>query len=66
MGRILIDKYTHIVLVFLGSVRRLLVTAIVVPRSPIVITLMTEAPHSSETPFLQESHVVTTQEINIL
>jgi hypothetical protein len=37
------------VLVFLRSVRRLLVTAIVVPSSPILVTLMKEALSSSET-----------------
>jgi hypothetical protein len=34
--------------VFLRSVRRLLVTASVVPSSPILVTLMKEAPSSSE------------------
>jgi hypothetical protein len=42
-------------LVFLRSVRRLLVTAGVVPSSPIVI-LMKEALSSSETSLLQEPH----------
>jgi hypothetical protein len=32
----------------LCSVRRLLVTANVIPNSPILVTLMTERPHSSE------------------
>jgi hypothetical protein len=36
-------------LVFLQSVRRLLVTACVVYSSPILVTLMKEAPSSSET-----------------
>jgi hypothetical protein len=36
-------------MVFLRSVRRLLVTASVVPSSPILVTLMKEAPGSSET-----------------
>jgi hypothetical protein len=36
-------------LVFLRSVRRLLVAACVVPSSPIFVTLMKEAPGSSET-----------------
>jgi hypothetical protein len=36
-------------LVFLRSVRRLLVTASVVPSSPILVTLMKEALSSSET-----------------
>jgi hypothetical protein len=48
-------------IVFLRSVRRLLVTAIV-PNSPILVTLMKEAPSSSETPVLtQEPHSVTSQ-----
>jgi hypothetical protein len=37
---------------FLSSVRRLLVAACVVPRSPIFVTLMKEAPGSSETSVL--------------
>jgi hypothetical protein len=37
---------------FLRSVRRLLVTANVVPSSPILVTLMMEAPSSSETSVL--------------
>jgi hypothetical protein len=41
------NRHTH--LVFLRSVRRLLVTANVVPSSPIVVTLMKEALRSSET-----------------
>jgi hypothetical protein len=40
------------VLVFLRSVRRLLVAACVVPRSPTFVTLMTEAPGSSESSVL--------------
>jgi hypothetical protein len=39
-------------LTFLHSVRRLLVTASVVPSSPILVTLMKEALSSSETPVL--------------
>jgi hypothetical protein len=39
-------------LVFLHSVRRLLVTASVVPSSPILATMMKEALRSSETPVL--------------
>jgi hypothetical protein len=38
--------------VFLRSVRRLLVAAYVVPSSPIFVTLMKEAPGSSETSVL--------------
>jgi hypothetical protein len=47
-------------LVFLCSVRRLLVTASVVPSSLILVTLM-EAVSSSETSVLQEPHGVTSQ-----
>jgi hypothetical protein len=39
----------RVTLVFLRSVRRLLVAACVVPSSPIFVTLMKEAPGSSET-----------------
>jgi hypothetical protein len=39
-------------MVFLRSVRRLLVTARVVPSSPILVTLMKEALSSSETSVL--------------
>jgi hypothetical protein len=39
-------------LVFLRSVRRLLVTASVVPSSPILVTVMKDALNSSETPAL--------------
>jgi hypothetical protein len=39
-------------LVFLRSVRQLLVAACVVPSSPIFVTLMKEAPGSSETSVL--------------
>jgi hypothetical protein len=38
--------------VFLRSIRRLLVAACVVPTSPILVTLMKEAPESSETSVL--------------
>jgi hypothetical protein len=41
------------------SVLRLLVTANVVPSSPILVTLMLEVIRSSENKFLQESHGVT-------
>jgi hypothetical protein len=47
--------------VFLRSVLRLLVTASVVPSSPILVTLMKEALSSYETRFLQEPHGVTSQ-----
>jgi hypothetical protein len=46
-------------LVFLRSVRRLLVAACVVPSSPIFVTLMKEVPPKRR--FLQEPHGVTTQ-----
>jgi hypothetical protein len=39
-------------MVFLRSVRRLLVAAFVVPSSPIFVTMMKEAPGSSETSVL--------------
>jgi hypothetical protein len=42
-------------LVFLRSVRRLLVAAGVVPSSPILVTLMKEAPGSSETSVLTKA-----------
>jgi hypothetical protein len=42
-------------LVFLRSVRQLLVTASVVPSSPILITLMKEALSSSETSVLTKA-----------
>jgi hypothetical protein len=50
-----------VVLVFLCSVRRLLVTASVVPSSPIFVTLMKEALSSPKRRFLQEPHGVTSQ-----
>jgi hypothetical protein len=43
------------VLVFLRSVRRLLVAACVVPSSPIVVILMKEAPGSFETSVLKRA-----------
>jgi hypothetical protein len=49
-------------LVFLRSVRRLLVTANV-PGSPMFVTLMMEALHSSETWYLQERHGATSQKM---
>jgi hypothetical protein len=42
-------RYEEISMVFLRSVRRLLVTASVIPSSPILVTLMKEALRSSET-----------------
>jgi hypothetical protein len=54
-----IPNTKHQDLVFLRSVRRLLVTASVVPSSPILIILMKEALSSSETSVLQEPHGVT-------
>jgi hypothetical protein len=43
------------VLVFLRSVRRLLVTATIVPSSPILVTPMMEGQRSSETPDLSRA-----------
>jgi hypothetical protein len=48
-------------LVFLRSVPRLLVTASVVPSSPVLVALMKDALNSSETRFLQEPYGVTSQ-----
>jgi hypothetical protein len=42
-------------MIFLPSVRRLLVAACVVPSSPIFVTLMKEAPGSSETSVLSRA-----------
>jgi hypothetical protein len=47
-----VTKIPNAYLVFLRSVRRLLVAANVVPSSPIVVTLMNEALGSSETSVL--------------
>jgi hypothetical protein len=49
--------------VFLRGLRRLLVTANVVPSSPILVNIMKEALGSSERRFLQEPHGVTTQKM---
>jgi hypothetical protein len=46
------DLSASFIRVFLRSVLRLLVTARVVPSSPILVTLMKEALSSSETPVL--------------
>jgi hypothetical protein len=43
-------------LAFLRSVRRLLVTASVIPSSPILVTLIKEALRFSETSVLKEPH----------
>jgi hypothetical protein len=53
-------------LVFLRSVRRLLVAACVVPSSPIFVTLMKEAQVPLKRRFLQEPHGVTTQKTPFL
>jgi hypothetical protein len=45
-------RYTKHILVFLRSVRRLLVTASVIPSSPILVTLMKEELSFSETSVL--------------
>jgi hypothetical protein len=47
---------------FLRSVRRLLVTANVVPSLPIIVTLMMNALSSPNRPFLREPHGVTSEE----
>jgi hypothetical protein len=54
-----LKSYTGFV-VFLSTVRRLVVTANV-PSSPILVTLMMEALSSSECRLLQEPHGVTSQ-----
>jgi hypothetical protein len=53
-------KEYHVV--FLCSVRRLIVTGNVVHSLPILVTLMMEALRSSETSSLQEPHGVISQE----
>jgi phospholipid N-methyltransferase len=45
-------------MVFLRSVRPLLVTASVVPSSPILVTMMKEALNSSETSVFERGHGV--------
>jgi hypothetical protein len=47
-----VEVFTAVAMVFLRSVRRLLVAACVVPSSPILVTLMKEALGSSETSVL--------------
>jgi hypothetical protein len=49
---IVVIKAKKVFLVFLRSVRLLVVTASVVPSSPILVSLMKEAPSSSETSVL--------------
>jgi hypothetical protein len=48
-------------LVFLRSVRRLLVTANVIPSSPILVTLMMESYVPPKRRFLQEPHGITSR-----
>jgi hypothetical protein len=48
-------RVTRIGMIFLRSVRRLLVTASVVPSSPIIVTLKKEALNSSETSVLSRA-----------
>jgi hypothetical protein len=50
-------------LVFLRSVRQLLVKANVVPSSPILVALIMEAISSPKRRFLQEPHGVTSQKM---
>jgi hypothetical protein len=50
-----------VVIIFLRSVHRLLLSANVVPSSQILVTVMMEAIRSSETRFLQEPFGVTSQ-----
>jgi hypothetical protein len=45
------------IVLFLGSIRMLLITAKVIPISPILVVLMTEAKQR----FLQEPHNITSQ-----
>jgi hypothetical protein len=61
-----IQRTTVIPLVFLRSVRRLLVAACVVPSAPIFVTLMKEAPRSSETSVLTRATWRNNQEDTIL
>jgi hypothetical protein len=55
LGTKLAVTNTHAARKFLRSVRRLLVTASVVPSSPILVTLMKEALSSSETSVLTKA-----------
>jgi hypothetical protein len=55
---------THFV--FLRSVRRLLVTASVIPRSPILVTMKEEALRSSETSVLTRTTLRNIPEVVIL
>jgi hypothetical protein len=55
------EQPTYAAKKFLRSVRLLLVAACVVPSSPILITMMKEAPGSKKRRFLQEPHGVTSQ-----
>jgi hypothetical protein len=55
------ERISSIITVFLRSVLWLLLTANVVPSSPILVTLMTEAIPCSETSVLIEAHGVKSQ-----
>jgi hypothetical protein len=55
------EELSASIILFLRSVRRLLVTANVVPSSPILVTLMMEALRSPKRRFLLEPHGVTSR-----